>query len=157
MSETLWGVLIGGFLASIMPFLTLVRDERRWRKEQKLSSLRDERLRLENMFQVASEKLAEGMAKDEYPTDILMDSLYLFPHNVFDAINSMMIDSDRSFERRRSHYPNIVAAMKLALAEIDDKIAKTTGFAKPMSAQDRFVIRAESVKGQAKSEDQRAT
>ena len=44
MSETLWGVLIGGLLASIMPLVTVARDERRWQKEQKLSFLRDERL-----------------------------------------------------------------------------------------------------------------
>jgi len=151
MSETLWGVLIGGLLASIMPFVTVARDECRWRKEQRLSFLRDERLRLENMFRLASNKLAEGMAKNVYPTEVLMDSLYVFPDNVFVAIQAMWDDSDRSLERRTFHYAAIIGEMKLALAEIDANVEQTIGSSQPVPPRQRLAARAKSMAGLKKA------
>jgi hypothetical protein len=99
------------------------------------------------MFRLASDKLAEGIAKNVYPTEVLMDSLYVFPDNVFVAIQAMWNDSGRSLERRRFHYAAIIGEMKLALAEIDAKVERTIGSSHPVPPRQRLAARAAAMAG----------
>ena len=152
MSQTLWGVVIGAVAATIMPVITLVRDSRRWRTEQKLALLLAHRQRLENMFQTAAAALAKGMQDNSYSTDTLMASLYLFPNNVHSAIEALMAEAARTPENLRSHYADVVGAMKLALAEIDHETAVTIKAPFP-APHERLLARAQGEAAKRRGDD----
>jgi len=103
MSETPWGVLLGAIIPTIMPIASLSRDERRWRGEQRVAVLREERARLEHLGRSAAGELLASKAKDACSADRLADPFDLYPDNVHAAVRMLIDDPDCSRDRLMFH------------------------------------------------------
>ena len=103
MSETPWGVLFGAIIPTIMPIAPLIRDERRWRREQRPAVLREERARLEHLCKSAAGELLASKAKDACSADRLADPFYVYPGNVHEAVRMLIDDPDCSRDRLMFH------------------------------------------------------
>ena len=130
MSDTLIGVLIGGTIASITPLVMLILDHRRWQRESKIEHLRSERKRLERMFRENLQRLSKAIAKNSYPSDMMMDFLLTMPKEISIQFKEFLADPNKTDARCKKVYLNIGLSMKKTLFEIDNKI-KNIIFQKP--------------------------
>ena len=124
MTEALWGVALGGLIASILPIIPIVVDHLRWKKEKKLEVLRNKRDRLEKMFREIGSGLHEEMLKDSHSINRITDIVVLSPKPVKDAFEKMINDPRKNPNNMKMHNVDISKAMKTALTEIDDEIIK---------------------------------
>lgn len=127
MSEALIGVVIGGLIAALVQFVTAWIGEKRWRLELGLSHLKAERGRLERIFEESLKSFGEGMANNNYPSDMIADFSLLMPRNVKDKFFEIMDEEGKSTERTRQCYLDMAIEMKTVLAEIDKKIEDLVG------------------------------
>lgn len=123
MSETLFGVMIGGLLASIVPVLTLFTDSRRWSREKQLDHLASERARLEALFSRTLEYLNSAMTENSYSSQMISDIMVLMPKPISDRFDAWMMEKPKDELKAKSAYLDICLEMKIALAGIDAKIA----------------------------------
>jgi hypothetical protein len=124
MSDALIGVVIGGLIGWIAPFLTLRYGEKRWRFETKLAHLKAERARFEVLFEEALKLFAEGAVKNGYSIPMIADFLVLFPRELDEMFEEHMSNKDKSEERIRSTVLQLAAAMKRDLRSRDEEIRK---------------------------------
>lgn len=122
MSDTLIGVLIGGMIASITPLVMLILDHRRWQRESKLEHLKSERKRLERMFRENLQRLSKAIAKNSYPSDMMMDFLLTMPKMISMQFKEFLADPNKTDSRCKKAYLSIGLSMKQALSEIDNRI-----------------------------------
>lgn len=127
MSDTLYGVIIGGLIASIAPLFSLVMEQKKTRRTERLMFLRDKRAQLEQAFTEAEAKLDTGLDHDQFEPGMVFDFMRLFPKNVYEAFDAMMLEKDRTPDKLKHHYHEIVSEMKTALAEVDRQIEKIAG------------------------------
>lgn len=123
MSEILWGVIIGGVIASIVPVVSLFYSHRKWKVEKKIENLRIKRDRLEKLFEEAREKISDGLEKNFYSMDMITNFELIFPREVFNYFKNMMEDKDEN-KRKTEHFYLIMKSMKKCLADIDNEIEK---------------------------------
>jgi len=124
MSDTLIGVIIGGVIGSIAPFSTLVLGHYRWKREAKLEYLKAERIRLEGLFEKTLAKLAEGMKKGSYSSDMTSDIVVLMPKEVSEKYWEFITDKDKTELKQKHAYMDLAVEMKKALASLDSDIRK---------------------------------
>jgi len=122
MSDALIGVIIGGLIVSIIPVVTLIYENKKWRKEKRIENLRIKKRELERKYGECKEKLYEGLKKESYDTDMVFNFEIIFPQNVSEAFKDMMHDKDKSFQAKKKHSFSIIAEMKKSLVKIDKKI-----------------------------------
>lgn len=125
MSETLLGVVVGGFLTGIGTLITTYLHHKKWKIEQRINILETRKERLEELSQKTLNKIHEGMSKNSYDTNMISDIDFLFPENVFKAFNTFMdeaIKSDQDDNVKKNAYYIIAREMKKAIKNIDDEI-----------------------------------
>ena len=124
MTDALIGVIIGGVIGSIAPLSTLIFGHYRWKRESKLEYLKSERARLEGLFDKTLEKLAEGMEKNSYSSNMASDILVLMPSDVSEKYLDFISDKDKTELKGKHAYMDLALAMKKSLSSIDDDIRK---------------------------------
>ena len=122
MSDTLIGVIIGGMIASITPLVMLILDHRRWQRESKLEHLKSDRKRLEKLFKKNLQRLSKAIAKNSYPSDMIMDFLLTMPKEISILFKEFLADPNKTDSRCKKAYMSIFLSMKKTLSEIDFKI-----------------------------------
>ncbi len=127
MSDALIGVIVGGLIAAFVQFVTARTGEKRWQLELRLSHLKAERGRLEQIFEQSLKSFGEGMANNSYPSNMIADFSLLMPKSVKDKFFEIMDEEGKSIERIRQCYLDMAIEMKAALAEIDKKIEELVG------------------------------
>jgi hypothetical protein len=75
MSEGLIGVVIGGVIGSIVPVVTLMMTQSRWKREIHLAYLKEERARLEKFFSEHYQRLSTSMHQDALAPDLMAECL----------------------------------------------------------------------------------
>ncbi len=124
MSDTLLGVIIGGLIASIGPLITLKMNHTKWKCEKKLEYLKEKRNKLEKACSGTLTKIAEGILKNNYSSDMMSDIDFLFPEKVSKAFENLMKEDDKTELKMQKHYYLIARAMKQSIAELDEDICK---------------------------------
>lgn len=127
MSDALWGVIVGGTIASIGPLINLFFNYHKYKKEAKIKYFQSKRDRFEKQIDETLETLSDGMKNDSYPADMLSDINMLFSKEVIDTYDTMALEKDRTASKMRQHFAKIAFAMKKELSEIDKKIEKQLG------------------------------
>lgn len=127
MSDALVGVVVGGLIAALVQFVTTRTGEKRWQLELRLSYLKAERGRLEQIFEECLKSFGEGMANNSYPSNMIADFSLLTPKSVKNKFFEIMDEEGKSIERIRQCYLDMAIEMKAALAEIDKKIEELVG------------------------------
>ena len=122
MSEILIGVVIGGLIASIAPIFTLFIDQRRWRKESKLSYLLSERKNLESLYSNNLKRFSKSIAENSFSSDMISDFLITMPQDVSNTFKDFMTDPNKTEKKCKQFYLDLASAMRKSLNEIDNKI-----------------------------------
>lgn len=79
------GVIIGGIIASIIPFVTLIENNKRWKKEKELYYLEEKKEKLKELF----DKLEEDIQKIHRGGTSNLN-LYLLPEDVLFLVNKIL-------------------------------------------------------------------
>ena len=122
MSEILIGVVIGGLIASIAPIFTLFIDQRRWRKESKLSYLLSERKNLESLYSKNLKRFSKSIAENSFSSDMISEFLITMPQDVSNTFKDFMTDPNKTEKKCKQFYLDLASAMRKSLNEIDNKI-----------------------------------
>lgn len=124
MSDTLFGVIIGGIIASLSSLVAVIVDQKKTRRAEQLAYLKERREKLERVFAETEKELSEGMDQDRFDPSLVFNFMRVFPKNVYEAFDAMMLDKDRSSDGLRDHYHKIISEMKTTLADIDAQIER---------------------------------
>jgi len=122
MIETLIGVIVGGLIASLAPLVSLIMDQKRWKRESELEQLRIERERLEKTFRYNLTDLFRAMRENNFPSEMISEFTLTMPKEVSARFREFMADPDKNDAKCRKAYMDIVALMKKSLAGVDAKI-----------------------------------
>ena len=122
MSDILLGVIIGGLIASITPIVMIILDHRRWQRQSKLEQLRFERKRLEKIFRGNLKRFSKAITENSYPSDMIMDFILTMPKEVSTKFKEFLADPNKTDEKCKKAYANVVSSMKKTLSDIDNKI-----------------------------------
>jgi len=122
MSDILLGVIIGGLIASITPIIMIILDHRRWQRQSKLEQLRFEQRRLERIFRGNLKRFSKAITENSYPSDMIMDFILTMPQEVSTKFKEFLADPNKTDEKCKKAYINVVSSMKKTLYDIDSKI-----------------------------------
>lgn len=122
MSDILLGVIIGGLIASINPIVMVILDHRRWQRQLKLEQLRFERTRLEKIFRENLKRFSKAISENSYPSDMIMDFILTMPEEVSTKFKQFLADPNKTDQKCKKAYINVVSSMKKILSDIDSKI-----------------------------------
>ena len=122
MSETLWGVLIGGVIGWIIPIAHYIGEFRKWKKERRYAVLKEKRDRREKLYDELMEKISEGISRDSYDIPTIAAILKLCPESVTTAFDTLILEKNKDLSQKKSHYLNICLALRADLAEIEKQM-----------------------------------
>ena len=122
MSDILLGVIIGGLIASITPIVMIILDHRRWQRQSKIEQLRFEQRRLERIFRGNLKRFSKAITENSYPSDMIMDFILTMPQEVSTKFKEFLADPNKTDEKCKKAYINVVSSMKKNLYDIDSKI-----------------------------------
>jgi len=122
MSDTLLGVIIGGLIASITPIVMIILDHRRWQRQSKIEQLRFNQRRLERIFRGNLKRFSKAITENSYPSDMIMDFILTMPQEVSTKFKEFLADPNKTDEKCKKAYINVVSSMKKILNDIDSKI-----------------------------------
>jgi type II secretory pathway pseudopilin PulG len=122
MNDAIVGVIVGALLASVVPLVTLIIQQRRWRLEKKLEFLRSERRRMEELFDQSLKRIVDGMNEDSYSSELYADSLTLLPEEILNRFIVWIKNKAKDQDSARVAYTDIAVLMKKHLAKIDEEI-----------------------------------
>lgn len=123
MSETLIGVIVGGLLASIVPVVSLIQQNRQWKKEKRLAYLQQERIKLSDVYVRSFKKFIEEMSTKKVSLDLLSEILFILPEDI--RREFLITDSAQknvSNERKAELLTLLINVMNKSLEDIDQKI-----------------------------------
>ena len=122
MLDTLLGVIIGGLIASLTPIVVLILERRRWQRQSTLEQLRFERKRLEKLFRENLKRFSKAIAENSYPSDMIMDFVLIMPNEVSIIFKEFLADPNKTDEKSKKVYLNVLSTMKKILSDIDKRI-----------------------------------
>jgi hypothetical protein len=115
-------ILFGAVTASIVPVLTLVLNNSRWKKERRIEHLRNKHDKLEKVYLSINEALPLAVADNSYPSRITSLIITYGSEKVKKEFTSFMVDKNKTDEKRRSFILSMSAAANEHLREIERKI-----------------------------------
>jgi hypothetical protein len=118
----LLGVIIGGLIASITPIVMIILDHRRWQRQSKIEQLRFDQRRLERIFRGNLKRFSKAITENSYPSDMIMDFILTMPQEVSTKFKEFLADPNKTDEKCKKAYINVVSSMKKILNDIDSKI-----------------------------------
>src|SRR5688572_29764724 len=102
MSDTLWGVVIGGVIGSLAPFIGAYFAHQRWKKEKLLEHLKSERERMSQLFEKCLKDFMEGMSRSSgYPINMIAEFM-LMPKDIYEQFDGFMTSKDKSELERKT-------------------------------------------------------
>ena len=122
MLDTLLGVIIGGMIASVTPIVMLILDRKRWHRQSTLEQLRFERKRHEKIFRENLKRFSKAIAENSYPSDMIMDFILTMPNEISIIFKEFLADPNKTDEKPKKTYLNVISSMKKILSDIDKKI-----------------------------------
>lgn len=122
MVDMLIGVVVGGLIASLAPLVTLILDQKRWKRESELEQLRIERERLERSFRYNLTDLFRAMRENNFPSEMISEFTLTMPKEVAARFREFLADPEKTDAKCRKAYMDIVVLMKKSLAAVDARI-----------------------------------
>ncbi|MGD8993079.1 MAG: hypothetical protein PVI00_16600 [Desulfobacterales bacterium] len=122
MTDILFGVLIGGFIASITPIAMKMIDHKRWQQQLTLEQLRFERQRLERIFRGNLKRLSKAIRENSYPSDMIMDFILTMPKDVSSKFKGFLANPNKTNAASKKVCVDVVLSMKETLSDIDSRI-----------------------------------
>jgi len=136
MTEALWGVLIGGFIAGILPAITIYVNYEQWKREKKIQYLTKKHKKLELLYEKSLKKLGIGYGISPPVADMITEEEILMPENIRRACCNFIIKADNSEEKIKNKeeyihelYLEIADKMKESLREIETQLESLFSYA----------------------------
>lgn len=125
MSEVLWGVIIGGIIGNVTGIVTLIISHYKWKREFKLSYLKDERMRLEKLYNEIYDPITSTVYSNIITPEIRGKLLISLPNEVSKKIIEYL---DQSYNAdkvgKRELATAIGTAMRESLNDVEYEIKK---------------------------------
>ncbi|MCD1213207.1 hypothetical protein [Vibrio cholerae] len=115
-------ILLGAGIASIVPVLTLVLSNSRWKKEQRIDHLRRKYEKLEKAYIAVNEALPEAVVDNSYPSHITSLITTHGSDEVKKVLRDFVMIKDKTDEQKKSFIFSMSSATNKHLLEIDKKI-----------------------------------
>lgn len=116
------GAVLGGIIASIVPFVNSINDYKKWKFDKKIQLLKEKRERTEKIFDDVYAKITEGITNGSFNIDMIATVIKLCPKDVSEEFDKMMLNEGSTLEKKRRHLLSISALMKEHLAKIEYEI-----------------------------------
>jgi len=124
MSDTLWGVIIGGVIGSIASFIGAYFSHQRWRKEKLLEYLKSERERKERVCTESLDRFWEGIKTETVHVSFAAAIFVSLPAYVGKVLDDYIDAGDKSDEAKRKVYIEMAVALQRVLTDIDGEIKR---------------------------------
>ena len=124
MTDILIGVIVGGFIASIIPIVTLLTEHRRLKQNLKLKHLLEERQGLEDKFKKNLNRFTKAIRENSYSSDMINDFNLTMPEEVSEIFKKFLADPNKTKITYKKTYMGLVLSMRKSLSDIDEKIEK---------------------------------
>ncbi|HDY7424726.1 TPA: hypothetical protein RQJ46_004442 [Vibrio vulnificus] len=115
-------ILLGAGIASIVPVLTLLLSNSRWKKEQRIDHLRRKFDKLEKVYLTVNEALPKAVVDNSYPSHITSLITTYGSEEVKKTFLDFMSIKGKTDEQKRSFIFSMGFATNKHLLEIDKKI-----------------------------------
>ncbi|OHB54939.1 MAG: hypothetical protein A2173_03425 [Planctomycetes bacterium RBG_13_44_8b] len=129
MSETIWGVIIGGAIGYITSITVIWIDNKRWRRQFEVDYLKTKRQQLENLCKKIVNMGPEAIVNKSWPIDFGTDLLVFLPHDLLKIITETII-SEKDQEKRKKAFWELIIRTKKLISETDTRyerlVANTT-------------------------------
>ncbi|WP_313255780.1 hypothetical protein [Stenotrophomonas acidaminiphila] len=122
--DNLWGVALGGLIATVVPVATLFRDHVRWRAEKNIENLRLKHSRLERMYSELLEQLSEAFKNNSFPSKMTSKISVYASKEVRDLYFGYVMDKERDKSKLKNLYLDIYLEADRHLARIESQIDK---------------------------------
>jgi len=120
MSETLWGVVIGGAIGIISSLIVLSANYYIWKKTKKIENLRLLRDRKASLCQKVIDELPKALTEQTWPVDFGTDVILFLSEKASECLK--VARQSESEEEKRAAFWDIVILLKKDVARIDEKI-----------------------------------
>jgi len=121
MSETLWGVLIGGVIGWIVPIAYYITEFRKWKRERRYTVLKEKRDRREKLYDELIKKIAEGMQKNSYDIAMIASILKLCPESATKVFDTMMREKKDEI-KKKFLFLDLCSILKADIAGIEHEM-----------------------------------
>jgi len=122
MSETLWGVVIGGLIGSCAPLAQLWFSQRQWKKQILIESLKEEYRRIEVQSEVWISQLAEAVEKESFNILLITDIKMRLPEEISELIVEYISSDKNDTATQKSLLFKVSHAIKKRQVEIEKQI-----------------------------------
>jgi len=125
MSDVLWGVIIGGIIGNVTGIITLIISHYKWKREFKLNYLKDERQRLEKLYNEIYDPITKTLYSGMVNPQVKGKLLISLPNVVSKKITEYVDQSYNADEpKKRELTTAIGTAMRESLNDIENEIKK---------------------------------
>lgn len=121
--EQVLNILLGAFVASIVPIYTLFQSAKQWKLERKIEVLRAKHERLEKIYGECLAHFGDGLKVNTYHSDFISSIHVYGSKNARDIFNNFMAAADKDELSKKGAYLKMAIAAKEHLSEIDGEIS----------------------------------
>lgn len=120
--SNLLSVLLGAVIASIVPLVTLILNNSRWKKEKLVEHLRIKHDRLELVYKKINEALPEAILNNSYPSSVTSTITTYASAEVQEIFREYMKDKEKNDIKGKHLIFDICKAANKDLLSIEKKI-----------------------------------
>lgn len=116
--EQIFNILLGAIIASVVPIVTLIINQRKWKIEKKVELLRSKHDRLEVMYADILSKMEDALKNNLWPSDITSKVSVYASREVRDTYFDFIESKEKDEFKMKSFYLSLCLACNKHLAEI---------------------------------------
>jgi hypothetical protein len=120
--EQILNILLGAVIASIVPVITLIINQKRWKAEKKIELLKLKHDRLELMYTDILSRLSGPIINGVWPSDITSKISIYGSKEVRETYFGHIQDKEKDDFKKKSFYLNISNACNKHIAEIQNQL-----------------------------------
>lgn len=120
--EQIINILFGAIIASVVPVVTLVINQRKWKIEKKIELLRSKHDRLEVMYADILSRMGDALKNNSWPSDITSKVSIYASKEVRETYFSFIKEKEKDAFKMKQFYLDLCLACNKHLAEIQNDI-----------------------------------
>ena len=117
-----WNILLGAGIASIVPIVTLITNQSRWKSEKKIELLRLKHDRLELMYTDILSRLADAISNSSWPSRITSKISVYGSEEVRKTYFDFIEGKEKDDFKKKSFYLDMCLACNKHISEIQAQI-----------------------------------
>ncbi|MDP2267573.1 MAG: hypothetical protein Q8K46_00240 [Deltaproteobacteria bacterium] len=123
--EQIINILIGAAIASIIPIITLIINQKQWRAGKRIEILRSKHDRLEVIYTQILEKIGASLPEGTWPSDATSKIFVYGSKEVQKVLKEYATSKNRDDESKRKFYYELSESCNKHLLEIQIQIEQS--------------------------------